>query len=250
MFGADQDFLTALADFGPTLSGEISLDVIAAQLGPWPLYDALVSALCRGRPARADLGRHLVVLTPPAGHRGHEVAVADRRALAGLAGAYKAPLSGNGALDSVVTSPRAFASGWSIGWIAGGACSTRSPGWPIPKRQARKVSHRSAGVPPRPRSMPLVMAAGALGEALQQPVGRARSRSGPASSHRRRRQASAPSAPILPPASTPMFTFYNKTAWCPPADRPSANWKTDEPSDRTRAHLHGFPDSPPSKNRL
>ena len=94
-FGPDDDLLQGLSALGPEIDGEVSLDPGADSWAHGLLYDALVHALARGRPARPVPGRHLVVLQPPPQHWNDPAAEASRHELAGLRAAYQGPLHGD-----------------------------------------------------------------------------------------------------------------------------------------------------------
>ncbi len=94
-FGSDEQLLTGLARFGPSLAGEVPLDPLADSWALGLLYDSLVHALARGRPMRA-LPRargHLLILSPPRGDH-DDLARHDRQALTKMRNAYDANLTG------------------------------------------------------------------------------------------------------------------------------------------------------------
>lgn len=102
-FGKDDELLDALAPFGPTLSGEIGLDLVSDSWAVGLTYDALTRAVCRGKP-----------LYPRLTGKGHRLSVSymsqqatreDRahraESLRGLTEAYGAELAGKpGRLDA------------------------------------------------------------------------------------------------------------------------------------------------------
>lgn len=101
-FGKDSELLAALAPFGPTLAGEIALDLSADSWAVGLTYDALTRAVCRGKP-----------LYPRLTGKGHRLSVSylsqqatpEERArrtasLRGLTKAYGGALAGKpGRLD-------------------------------------------------------------------------------------------------------------------------------------------------------
>ncbi len=95
-FGKDSELLSALSPFGPTLAGEVSLDLSADSWAVGLTYDALTRAVCRGKPLHPRLtgkGHRLSVsfLSKQATREDHERRTA---ALQGLTRAYGAELTG------------------------------------------------------------------------------------------------------------------------------------------------------------
>lgn len=102
-FGRDSELLAALDPFGPSLSGELVLDLAADSWAVGLTYDALTRAVCRGKPLYPHLtgkGHRLSVSYPSQQatreERAHRVAV-----LRGLSQAYGGELAGKpGRLDA------------------------------------------------------------------------------------------------------------------------------------------------------
>lgn len=102
-FGRDSELIHALQAFGPSVTGEIALNPASDSWALGLLYDALVHAVCRGKPLYPRLtgkGHRLSISYP------RKEATQDERdkrvqALNGLSQAYAAPLFGKpGEIDA------------------------------------------------------------------------------------------------------------------------------------------------------
>lgn len=96
VYGQDERILEALAQFQPTLAGEIALDPVNESWAKGVLYDALVRALCRKRPLRARMtGRgHSISISPPHADLTPEQLQARKMLLTRLRSAYQMELTG------------------------------------------------------------------------------------------------------------------------------------------------------------
>lgn len=95
-FGGDDPMLRALAPLGPTLVGEVALDIARDSWAKGVVYDALVRAFCRGLPLRAQLhGRgHSLAVSRPKGELSPEATQARHALLSKLRAAYQSELVG------------------------------------------------------------------------------------------------------------------------------------------------------------
>ncbi|MFD0913895.1 SIR2 family protein [Methylophilus luteus] len=66
-FGQDEGLLKALADYEPTLGGYIALDPLNHSWAKGLIYDALLGAICRGKPLKSILRNtgHSIVVSKP-----------------------------------------------------------------------------------------------------------------------------------------------------------------------------------------
>lgn len=97
VYGHDERILEALAQFQPTLAGEIALDPLNESWAKGVLYDALVRALCRKRPLRARMtGRgHSISISPLHADLTPEQLQARKTLLSRLRSAYQMELTGS-----------------------------------------------------------------------------------------------------------------------------------------------------------
>lgn len=223
-FGRDEDLLVGLSSYGPILSGEVAVDPRADSWAHGLLYDALVNALSRSRPARANPGRHLVILRPPQPGRDDPVAHEERQRLEGLKVAYKSSLHGN-----ATTLGRYFAEAVRVRlefWLGQWWCVLDPMTWIADPREV-----------------------GEDAKAPQQTRRPTQEEIDAASSWRRERWAQRYNAQwdalinqwskfFCPEQNTTIsafgvgpadgvdgsFTLYQKSGWCAPGSRPSANW--------------------------
>lgn len=95
-FGGDETLSRALGPLGPSLVGEIALDIARDSWAKGLVYDALVRALCRGLPLYARLhGRgHSLSVSRPKGELSREAAQQRRALLSKLRAAYESDLVG------------------------------------------------------------------------------------------------------------------------------------------------------------
>lgn len=95
-FGSDETLSRALAPLGPSLAGEIALDINRDSWAKGVVYDALVRALCRGLPLYARLhGRgHSLSVSRPKGELSRDAAQQRRELLSKLRVAYQSELVG------------------------------------------------------------------------------------------------------------------------------------------------------------
>lgn len=102
-FGRDSELLTALEPFGPSLSGELVLDLAADSWAVGLTYDALTRAVCRGKPLYPRLtGKgHRLSVSYPSQQATHEDRARRMAALQVLTQAYGGELAGKpGRLDA------------------------------------------------------------------------------------------------------------------------------------------------------
>ncbi|APP73928.1 SIR2 family protein [Xanthomonas vesicatoria ATCC 35937] len=95
-FGSDTDILRALDSYQPRLAGTIALDPHSDSWAKGLLYDALVRALCRGRPLHPRLKRsgHTVLVSSGSSDEAADRRAQRERALGPLKAAYGASLYG------------------------------------------------------------------------------------------------------------------------------------------------------------
>lgn len=95
-FGIDETLSRALAPLGPSLAGDIALDISRDSWAKGLVYDALVRALCRGLPLYARLhGRgHSLSVSRPIGELSRDAAQHRRLLLSKLRAAYQSELVG------------------------------------------------------------------------------------------------------------------------------------------------------------
>lgn len=95
-FGTDETLSRALAPLGPSLAGDIALDISRDSWAKGLVYDALVRALCRGLPLYARLhGRgHSLSVSRPKGELSRDAAQHRRLLLSKLRAAYQSELVG------------------------------------------------------------------------------------------------------------------------------------------------------------
>ncbi len=95
-FGKDEELEAAFKSLGASLGGEVALDPARDSWALGLLYDALVRAVCRGKPLYPRLARrgHVVRVSTPKADADDESQVWRKRQLAQLVDAYGAPLCG------------------------------------------------------------------------------------------------------------------------------------------------------------
>lgn len=95
-FGSDDTLSRALAPLGPSLAGNIALDIAKDSWAKGLVYDALVRALCGGLPLYARLHRrgHTLSVSRPKGELSPDLAQQRRALLSKLHEAYQSELVG------------------------------------------------------------------------------------------------------------------------------------------------------------